>query len=172
MRLLSALMAGLTALFVFLFVRESLPRVPWAWTVGGLAAAVTPLLGFTSGAVTPEAMLYTLSAAIFYCLARAFRRRAHEKRAFALGVLTAAGFLTKLNFIGLAPGVLLGLVILGFRGDRSRPGPSARGAHSARWRSRQRSGIAPVCVLIVNDLIDHRHVLGLVSNARGTAQWG
>ena len=49
MRLLSALMAGVTALFTFLFVREALPGAPWAWTVGGLGAALAPLLGFISG---------------------------------------------------------------------------------------------------------------------------
>lgn len=34
MRLLSALMGGLTALFSFLFLGEALPGARWAWTVG------------------------------------------------------------------------------------------------------------------------------------------
>ena len=92
MRLLSALMAGLTALFTFLFVRESLPTAPWAWTVGGLGAALYPLLGFASGAVTPDAMLCAVSAAIFYCLARAFRRGLTRKLAIAIGALIASAF--------------------------------------------------------------------------------
>ncbi len=58
MRLLRALMAGFTALFAFLFVREALPGVAWAWTVGGLGVALAPLLGFMSGAVNPDAMLF------------------------------------------------------------------------------------------------------------------
>jgi Predicted membrane protein (DUF2142) len=74
MRLLSALMAGLTALFAYLFLREALPRARWAWTVGGLGVALTPLLGFMSGAVNPDAMLCAVSAAIFYLFARGFRR--------------------------------------------------------------------------------------------------
>jgi hypothetical protein len=57
MRLLSSLMAGLTALLAFLFVRESLPGERWAWTVGGLGVAFAPLLGFMSGSVNPDAML-------------------------------------------------------------------------------------------------------------------
>ena len=63
MRLLSALMAGLTALFVYLFLREALPGVAWAWTVGGSGVALAPLLGFMSGVVNPDAMLIAVSAA-------------------------------------------------------------------------------------------------------------
>ena len=69
MRLLSALMAGLTALFAYLFVCEALPGVSWAWTVGGLGVALAPLLGFMSGAVNPDAMLAAVSAGIFFLLA-------------------------------------------------------------------------------------------------------
>jgi hypothetical protein len=49
MRLLSALFAGLTVLFTFLFLRETLPRVRFAWTVGALGVAFSPLFGFMSG---------------------------------------------------------------------------------------------------------------------------
>ncbi len=164
MRLLSVLMAGLTALFVFLFVREFLPGVPWAWTVGGLGAALTPLLGFTSGAFTPEAMIYAISAAIFFCLARAFRRGLTRKRALALGALVAAGFLTKLTFIGLAPGVLLGLVILGVRGDRLAAAGERRRAFGPMALA-MAIGLAPVLVYVAHDLLEQHHVLGLVSQA-------
>src|SRR5207253_1732134 len=74
MRLLSALMGGLTALFAYLFVREALPGAPWAWVVGGLGVALNPLLASMSGVVNPDAMLFAVAAAIFYLLARAFRR--------------------------------------------------------------------------------------------------
>jgi 4-amino-4-deoxy-L-arabinose transferase-like glycosyltransferase len=119
MRLLSALMAGLAALFAFLFVRELLPGTPWAWTVGALGVALTPMLGFISGGVNPEAMLIAVSAATFYLLARAFRRGFTPRLAIALGLATATGLLTKLNFIGLAPGVLLGLALLSLRAARA-----------------------------------------------------
>jgi hypothetical protein len=112
MRLLSALMAGLTALFVFLFVREALPSAPWAWTVAGLGVAVTPLLGFMSGAVNPDAMLYAVSAALFFCFARAFRRGLTRRLAVGIGAAIALGLLTKLNFVGLLPGAIVGLAIL------------------------------------------------------------
>lgn len=112
MRLLSALMAGLTALFTFLFVRETLPGAPWAWAVGGLAVALTPMLGFMSGGVTPEAMLYAVSAAMFLALARTFRRGLTPKRAAAIAILVVIGLLTKLNFVGFLPGIALGMIVL------------------------------------------------------------
>lgn len=118
MRLLSALMGGATALFAFLFLREALPASRWAWTVGGLGVALAPLLGFISGAVNPDAMLIALSTALFYCLARSFRHGLTRGWAVAIGALVATGLLTKLNFVGLVPGALLGLVLLARRAAR------------------------------------------------------
>ena len=115
MRLLSALFGGLTTLFAFLFVREALPRVPWAWTVGGLGVALAPLLGFMSGAVNPDAMLVAVSAALFYLLARAFRRGLAPRLGAAVGIVIAVGTLTKLNFLGLVPGAVIGLLVVALR---------------------------------------------------------
>ncbi len=119
MRLLSALMGAITALFAFLFVREALPGTRWAWTVGGLGVALAPQLGFISGAVNPDALLTAVSAVLFYCLARGFRRGLTPKLAVAIGVVIAAGFLTKLNFLGLLPGAALGLLVLAVRAART-----------------------------------------------------
>jgi Predicted membrane protein (DUF2142) len=166
-RLLGALLAGLTALFTFLFVRESLPGAPWAWTVGGLVAALMPLLGFTSGFVTPDAMLYAVCAAIFYMLARAFRRGLTWKPAIALGLLIGAGFLTKLNFVGLAPGVALGLVVLAFRGVRDTPdGPRSRRAFGPSALATGIS-ISPICLYVLFNMINGHPAFGLVSDAFG-----
>ncbi|HKG37425.1 MAG TPA: DUF2142 domain-containing protein [Conexibacter sp.] len=111
MRLVSALLAGLTALLSFLFVRECLPGRPWAWTVGGLGVALMPMLGFVSGGVTPDALMLTLSAGLFLCIARAWRRGVTMRLALGVGALIAAGMLTKVNFYGLIPGALLGLTL-------------------------------------------------------------
>jgi len=165
MRLLSALMAGLAALFTFLFIRESLPRVPWAWTVGGLGAALTPLLGFASGAVSPDAMLCAVSAAIFYCLARGFRRGLTRRLAVVIGVLTAVGFLTKLNFIGLAPGVMLGLVVLALRGERSGRGADQSRRAFVSVAIATAIALSPGCVYVLSNLLGHHHTLGMVSSA-------
>ena len=162
MRLLSALMAGLTALFAFLFLREALPGVPWAWTVGGLCAALAPLVGFMSGAVNPDAMLCAVSAALFYCLARAFRRGLTPRTAIAIGAVSAIGFLTKLNFIGLAPGVLLALVLLA----RQAAQRSKRSAYGSLVLAVAVAG-SPICVYAVINLLSNHPALGLLSTGIG-----
>jgi 4-amino-4-deoxy-L-arabinose transferase-like glycosyltransferase len=118
MRLLSALMAGITALFVFLFLRETLPGTRWAWSVGALGVALSPLLGFMSGAVNPDSMLFAASAALFYCIAHGFRRGLTTRSAIGTGVVIAVGFSTKLSFIGLGAGALIALGVLAERGFR------------------------------------------------------
>lgn len=119
MRLLSALFAGVSGLFVFLFLREALPQQRWAWTAGGLGVAFGPLLGYTSSSVNPDALLIAVSAVVFYCLARAFRHGLTQRSALVLGGLIATGIVTKLNFVGLVPGVVLGLILLARREART-----------------------------------------------------
>ena len=114
MRLVGALLAALTTLFTFAFLRE-LFREPWTWTVGALAVAFQPTLGFISGAVQPDAMLFAASAGLFWMLARTFRRGLTVERGVAIGLLMAAGSLTKLTFLALVPGALLGLALLAWR---------------------------------------------------------
>lgn len=154
MRLLSALMASFTGLFAFLFVRESLPGVRWAWTVGGLGVALFPLLGVMSGAVSPDAMLCAVTTALFFSLARAFRLGLTPARGCAIGAAIAIGLLTKLNFVGLVPGAAVGLIALTLRAGRtSRP---------AALRSLALTlGVAatPVLLYIAADALTH-HVGG------------
>jgi hypothetical protein len=114
-RLFGALLGAVTVLLIFLFLREILPGVPWAATVGTLCVALQPLFGFMSGSVNPDTLLYTISAAAFLCLARGFRRGLPRRRAITIGLIIAVGFVTKLNFIGLAFGVFAGLILLSVR---------------------------------------------------------
>jgi 4-amino-4-deoxy-L-arabinose transferase-like glycosyltransferase len=165
MRLFSALLAGLTALFTFLFVRESLPRAPWAWTVGGVGAALAPVLGFTSSAVTPDALLFAISAAVFYCLARGFRRGLTRKLAIVVGALVAAGFVTKLNFIGLAPGVMLALAVLALRGVRASTTADAQRRILGSAASAIAIAVSPICVYVLVNALRHQPTLGVVSRA-------
>jgi Predicted membrane protein (DUF2142) len=163
MRLLSALMGGITALFVFLFVREALPGEPWAWTAGGLAVALVPIFGFISGAVNPDALLFTVSAAIFYCLARAFRRGLSVRGAAVIGTLIAVGFLTKLNFVGLVPGVLLGLIVLSIRAARL----SGRSAYRLLALALG-IGFSPIVLYVGINALSNHPTLGLASVAINT----
>jgi 4-amino-4-deoxy-L-arabinose transferase-like glycosyltransferase len=120
MRLVGALLGAVTAVLCFLFVREAVPGVRWAATVGGICVALQPLFGFMSSCVNPDVLMFTIGAAIFLCLLRAFRSGLSWRSALVLGLLTAAGFLTKLNFIGFGIGVFFGMCALAVRGVRSR----------------------------------------------------
>ncbi len=165
MRLMSALFAGLTAIFAFLFTRETLPGAPWAWTVGGLSVALAPLLGFMSGAVNPDSLLFAVSAATFYFLARPFRRGLDTGGAVAIGVATAIGLVTKLNFIGLVPAILLGLVILSIRAGR------ASGCRA--WRPLVLAiaiGFSPVLAYVVINTLSGDPLLGQVSRRASSIQ--
>lgn len=160
MRLFSALMAGLTALFTFLFLRETLPSTRRAWTVGTLGVALSPLLGFMSGALNPDAMLFAVSAALFYCVARAFRRGLDTRSAILTGVVIAVGFMTKLNFVGLVPGAFLALGIVAMRGVRS----SGRGALRAPAIAAA-IGCIPVLVFLVYNIVAGQPTFGIVTSA-------
>ncbi|HSZ04150.1 MAG TPA: DUF2142 domain-containing protein [Solirubrobacteraceae bacterium] len=157
MRLLGALMAGVSALFTFLFVRESLPAVPWAWAVGGLGAALTPLLGFTSGTLTPDAMLCAVCAVVFYLLARMFRRGLTPRLAIVLGLLVAVGLLTKLSFLGLAPGLAAGVVLSASGGARAK-------RDLARAAAVPALALSPALVCVLVALLGHQPALGIASS--------
>ena len=157
MRLLSAVMAAMAALFAFLFLREALPQTPWAWTVGALAMALAPLVGFIGGVVNPDSMLCAVCAALFLCLARAFRRGLTLGRAGAIGTVTAIGLLTKLNFLGVLPGVALALVVLARRAGRAR-----RGVAYATLALAIPTG--PACLYVAINLLSNHPGLGLLSN--------
>jgi 4-amino-4-deoxy-L-arabinose transferase-like glycosyltransferase len=124
MRLLSAAFAAATVLCVFLFLRELLPEAPWTWTVGALAVAFQPQFMFIASGVHVDALLFASSAATFLALARAHRRGLNVSRAAAIGAAVAAGLMTKLTFVALLPGIVLGVGVLAWRA-RAR-GPALR----------------------------------------------
>jgi hypothetical protein len=190
MRLLSALMGGLTALFAYLFLCEALPAAPWAWTVGGLGVALEPLLGVMSGSVNPDALLFAVCAALFYLLARGFRRGLTPRLAVALGAVLAIGFLTKLTFLGLLPGALFGLLALcarearraGRNGDAGRFGDASGASVSPIGQRRVSPGFGkpaalrclglglgvaatPALLYILVNLLSSRPAVGVLGNA-------
>lgn len=165
MRLLSALLCGLTVLFVFLFIREALPAVPWAWTVGTLSAALSPLLGFVGGSLDPDALLFAVCAALFYCFARAFRRGFDRRMAGALGGVVALGFLTKVNFLALVGGVALGLLLLTIREARTSRREALRSLALAAGIA-----ISPGVLYVLINLAGHKSLLGIVSGSIQTTE--
>jgi 4-amino-4-deoxy-L-arabinose transferase-like glycosyltransferase len=166
-RLFSALFAGLTALFAFLFVRETLPGVRWAWTVGALFVALSPLFGFMSGAVNPDSMLFAVSAALLYCFARAFARGMTTKLGIATGAVIATGLLTKLSFTGLVPGAFIGLGVLGVRSLRN-PG---RGRLRGTAIAAAIAVLPGIAYLIANGLAGHS-LLGIYGSVAHSPSHG
>jgi 4-amino-4-deoxy-L-arabinose transferase-like glycosyltransferase len=115
MRLVSALLAGVSILFVFAFLRELLPRSPWTWRIGALVAALQPLFGFLSGSFNPDMGLTAASAALFFLLARAFRRGLTVPIGIGLGLALSLGFLSKLSMTGFIPGAAVAGLLLARR---------------------------------------------------------
>ena len=128
LRLTSTLLAGLTVLFVFLFLRELLPATPWAWTIGALAVAFQPVFGFMAGGVNNDNLLFALSALLLFLLARAFRHGLTPRLGVAIGLTLTAGALTKPAMYGVLPGAALGLLLLAWRARRIGDRGPLRGA--------------------------------------------
>jgi Predicted membrane protein (DUF2142) len=160
MRLLSTLFGGLTALFAYLFLRETLPSTRWAWTVGGLGVALMPTLGMMSGAVNPDALLFAVSTALFYLLARAFRRGLSRRQAVAIGTVLAIGCMTKLTFIGLLPGAIVALLVLAIREART----SGRDAYRSLGLALAIASV-PVCAYLIDDALSGKTTLSVLSAA-------
>ena len=127
MRLLSALFAGLTVAFVFMFIRELLPRPTWLATVGALVIALNPLFAFVGGGVTPDVLLYATAAGTLWLLARGFRRGLTPGLGLALGLMLAVGVLTKGTMFAFVPGAALGVLVMLIRAWRSERRPALLG---------------------------------------------
>lgn len=112
MRLLSALLTGLTVVFVYLFVRELLPGIPWSWPAAALAVAFQPLFGFIGGGVNNDNLLFLACAATFYVLARAFRHGLTPGLGAAAGACAAVGLLAKTTYLAFLPALALAFVLL------------------------------------------------------------
>jgi hypothetical protein len=162
MRFVGALFGAMTALFVFLFLRELLPRWPWAATVGAVCVALQPLFAFMSGSVNPDSMLFAVTAATFLCLARAFRHGLNRSLAVTLGIAIAVGFVTKLNFVGFAFGVYVGLVVLAARETRS---IGRKGLLSPVIAAC--IGALPIALYVLRNVLSNRPTFGIASTGGG-----
>jgi hypothetical protein len=162
MRLVGALFAAATALFSFLFLRELLPKARWAVAVAATCIALQPMFAFVSGSVNPDSMLFAVAAAIFLCLARAFRRGLTIRLSIALGLLIAVGFVTKLNFIGFAAGVFVGLAVMAAREIKAKGSPALAAPAIAAG-----IGVVPVALYALRNILTNRPTFGIVSGGAG-----
>ncbi len=119
MRLLSVAFTSMTVLLSFLFVRELIPNSPWTWTVGGLAVAFQPLLGFIGAGVNPDSLLFLSVSGVLLMGSRMLRRGLTQRRSLALGAFVLAGLLTKPLFLSILPAALVALAIAALRLGRT-----------------------------------------------------
>lgn len=111
MRVLSAIITACAVLLAFLFVREMLPSSPWAWTIGGLACAFQPVLGFIGSGVNPDCLLFACSSGTLFVCMRVLRRGLSSRLALGMALFTVAGLLTKPLFLALVPAIALTLLL-------------------------------------------------------------
>lgn len=168
MRLFDALLGAITALLIFFFVREVVPGVPWAATVGAICVALQPQFAFTTGSVNPDALLFTLSAVAFLCLARGFRRRLTPGLAALLGAAIAAGLLTYFSFIGIAIGAVAALLVLAVRDYRRGQGRAALLAPGLSIGI----GISPAVLYAIGNLLAGHAAFGEASGVGSAAAGG
>jgi 4-amino-4-deoxy-L-arabinose transferase-like glycosyltransferase len=126
--------------------------------------ALAPLLGFISGAVNPDALLFAVSAALFYLLAKGFRRGLTLRLAAAIGAATAVGLLTKLNFLGLVPGIALGVFAIALRAQ-----PQSRRRARAALAVGLAFAASPLLLYIASKSLTNPASLSFLSKSAATA---
>jgi hypothetical protein len=115
-RLLSAALAALVALFAYLIVAELLPGRRWPAVAAGLLVAFQPMFGFISGAVNNDNGVNAGAAAVAYLLIRGLRRGLSVRTAVALGAVLAVTPILKGTGYFLYPVALLGALGMLARG--------------------------------------------------------
>jgi 4-amino-4-deoxy-L-arabinose transferase-like glycosyltransferase len=152
MRLVSALLAGLTVLAVFLFVREVFPGAPWAWTAGGLVVAFQPQFAFVCAGVQGDSLLFFASAATFLALIRAHRHGLTRRRGVWIGLASAVGLLGKLTFVALVPGIVVAVGLIVWRSKRGERRRASGGAGVAGVVA----GVPVAAYAVLNATVWHR----------------
>jgi Predicted membrane protein (DUF2142) len=118
MRLLTALLAGVTALCAFLTVRELAPSRQWLAVTAGLLVAFHPMASFMSGVVNNDAGVNAAAALLVFLLVRGLRRGLTLPLGLALGVTLALLPAMKATGTALYPAAAVGLLGMVWRRHR------------------------------------------------------
>jgi hypothetical protein len=110
MRLSSALLGALAALFAFLIVRELAPGRPWLAVLAGLLVVYEPMYGFISGAVNNDVGVNAAAAAVAFLLIRLLRRGLTIPWGLFTGAVLIALPLVKETGLSLYPVAALALI--------------------------------------------------------------
>ena len=101
-RILGALLAGVTVLALFAFLRELFPERAVLVAGVSLIVAYQPVFTWIQAGVNPDGLLIPLGAVLFWLFARAWNRGLDVRAATGMGLVAAAAVLTKLSALGLA----------------------------------------------------------------------
>jgi hypothetical protein len=110
MRLISALLGALAALFAFLIARELAPGRPWLAVLAGLLVVYEPMYGFISGSVNNDVGVSAAAAGAAFLLIRLLRRGLTVPWGLVTGVTLIAVPLVKETGLSLYPVVALVLL--------------------------------------------------------------
>lgn len=117
-RLYSALFLALGVIFAMLFVREILPRYPWAPVVAGLAIAFEPMVVHLSGAASNDSMMIAACAAALWAGACVMRRGPTFWNVFGTtGALLIAAS-AKPTAFGIIPAIGFAILIAALRSEK------------------------------------------------------
>lgn len=156
MRIASALIGALVALFTFLLARELAPRRPWLAVLAGLLVAYQPMYGFISGIVNNDVGVNAGAAALELLLIRMLRRGI----TIPWGALTGAVLIALPNIKGTGLS-LYPVAALVFA--------------AALWRHHDRRALQGWAALVVAALVVDElatHLVGSVRPAALTASTG
>ena len=117
-RLISALLAGVAALFTFLTVRELAPRRLWLAAAAGLLVAFQPMVAFMFGVLNNDAGVNAAAAVLVFLLIRGLRRGLSVPLGAALGITLALLTTTKGTGAALYPAAAFAVVGMLWRRHR------------------------------------------------------
>jgi hypothetical protein len=102
-RLVSALLAGMTTLLVWLFARELFQREGFLPNTAALSVALLPQFGFIGGVANNDNLLIAFTSLELYLLARSLRRGLTVRLALLIGIVLALGYLAKPSMAAFGP---------------------------------------------------------------------
>lgn len=117
-RLYSALFLALGVIFAMLFVREMLPRQPWAPVVAGLAIAFEPMVVHLSGAASNDSMMLAACAAALWAGARVMRRGPTFWNVFGTTGALLIAATAKSTAFGIVPAIGFAILIAALRSEK------------------------------------------------------
>lgn len=117
-RLYSALFLALGVIFAMLFVREILPRQPWAPVVAGLAIAFEPMVAHISGAASNDSMMLAACAAALWAGACVMRRGPTFWNVFGTTGAVLLAVSAKPTAFGIIPAIAFAIFVAAMRSEK------------------------------------------------------